>query len=71
MSNISTSIINNGRACVAAILCKRDNCTFAEAEKLIAETIEEIENCGFDPEECEEIMHNNLGLEMDYIIDLL
>lgn len=56
---------------VAAILCKRDNCTFAEAEKLIAETIAEFEDCGFDPEACEAIMQNNLGLEMDYIVDLI
>lgn len=56
---------------VAAILCKRDNCTFAEAEELINDTVEEMESCGFDPEACEEIMQNNLGLEMDYILDLL
>ena len=66
MSNVAT-----GRERVAAILCRRDNCTFAEAEQRIADTISEMEDCGYDPEECENIMANNLGLEMDYITELL
>lgn len=66
MSKVAT-----GRERVAAILCRRDNCTFAEAEELIKQTVEELEACGYDPVECEDIMMNNLGLEMDYILDLL
>ena len=66
MSKVAT-----GRERVAAILCKRDNCTFAEAEELIQQTVEEIEACGYDPEDCETIMQSNLGLEMDYIHDIL
>lgn len=66
MSKVAT-----GRGRVAAILCRRDNCTFAEAESLINQTIEEMEACGYDPIDCEAIMMNNLGLEMDYILDLI
>ena len=60
-----------GRERVAAILCRRDNITFAEAEELIQQTVEEMEDCGYDTFECEDILMNNLGLEMDYIFDLL
>ena len=60
-----------GRQRVAAILCRRDGMTFAEAEELIEQTIEEMDDCNYDPIECEDIMMNNLGLEMDYIFDLL
>lgn len=60
-----------GKQRIAAILCRRDGITFAEAEECIQRTIEEMEACSFDPIECEDIMMNNLGLEMDYIFDLL
>lgn len=65
------SSLVTGRERVAAILCRRDNCTFAEAEERISATVEEMEACGYDPMECEGIMMNNLGLEMDYITDIL
>jgi hypothetical protein len=63
--------MNSGRQRVAAILCRRDNITFAEAEDLINQALEEMEACSYNTIECEEIMMNNLGLEMDYIFDLL
>lgn len=56
---------------VVAILCECDGCTFAEAEELIEQTIEEMDACNYDMLECEEILADNLGLEMDYIFDLL
>lgn len=56
---------------IAAILCRRDGITFAEAEALIKLTIEEIEEADGDYETVTDIMMNNLGLEMDYIFDLL
>ena len=30
-----------------------------------------MEDCVFDPEECEQIMMDELGLEPDYIMDVL
>lgn len=60
-----------GQQKIAAILCRRDGCTFAEAEELIKETISEMEACNYAPCESEDIMMNNLGLELDYIFDLL
>jgi len=49
------------------ILIKRDNLTPAEAEELIQEARERVHE-GEDPEN---ILHNEFGLEPDYIFDLL
>ena len=32
-------------------------------------TSNDLEDCNYDPSECEEIFMSELGLEMDYIID--
>jgi len=53
------------------ILCKRDGMTPEEAQELIDQTIEEIHATDYDYEEVIDIMMSNLGLEGDYIIDLL
>lgn len=53
------------------ILCRRDGMTPDEAQALIDQTIEEIHATDYDYEEVIDIMMNNLGLEGDYILDLL
>ena len=53
------------------ILCRRDGMTPEEAQALIDQTIEEIHATNYDYEEVIDIMMNNLGLEGDYILDLL
>ena len=53
------------------ILCRRDGMTREEAQELIDQTIEEIHATDYDYETVIEIMMNNLGLEGDYILDLL
>lgn len=53
------------------ILCRRDGITPEEAQELIDQTIEEIHASDYYYEEVMEIMMTNLGLEMDYILDLL
>ena len=58
---------------IKQILMERDDMTEAEAENLIAEVKEEIQiasSCG-DYELVEDIMYGDLGLEMDYIFELL
>ena len=47
---------------------KRDGLTEIEAKKLILDTQEEIFN---DPDNAEDIIADNLGLEMDYIFNVL
>lgn len=54
---------------VTKILMERDGLTRAAAEELINETREEI--LASDPWEIEDILMNNLGLEPDYIFDIL
>ena len=56
---------------IVNILMKRDGNTEQEAIDRIKETRSLMESCGFDPEECERIFLEELGLEMDYIIDIL
>ena len=58
---------------VISILMKRDNMTLEEAKDLIADTREEIEDavaCG-DYEYADDILADNLGLEPDYMLDVL
>ena len=53
------------------VLMHRDGNTQEEAEKRIAEVRQMFEDCGFDPDECESIMLYYLGLELDYLFDIL
>lgn len=56
---------------IIKILMRRDGNTKEEAIERINEVKEMIEECNYDPEEVENIVMDNLGLEMDYIFDLL
>jgi len=56
---------------IVEILCRRDGITVEEATRLVNEAKEMIADIGFDYDEAEQIMQDNLGLEMDYICDLL
>ena len=58
---------------VVQILMNRDGMTEAEAVKLIQDTREDMELCisEGDYEGAEDVMYMNLGLEMDYIFDVL
>lgn len=56
---------------VINILMRRDNLTQQEAEDRVLEVKQMMEDCNYNPEECVDIMSDELGLEMDYIEDLL
>lgn len=56
---------------VINILMRRDNLTQQEAEDRALEVKQMMEDCNYNPEECVDIMSDELGLEMDYIEDLL
>lgn len=58
---------------IKEILMDRDDMTAEEADDLIAEVKEEIHFAAenFDYELVEDIMYGDLGLEMDYIFELL
>lgn len=54
---------------VVKILMERDGITKQAAEELVKETREAIASC--DPFEAEEIIADYLGLELDYLFDIL
>lgn len=56
---------------VAKILMEREGLSREEAEDTLNEVREMLEECNYDPEESEEIISSELGLEPDYIMDIL
>lgn len=56
---------------VVRILMQRDDLSQAEAEELSREVRYMLEECNYDPEESEDIISSELGLEPDYIMDIL
>ena len=56
---------------VVDILCRRDGISFEDAEKRVAEVRELLKEANGSYDAAEEILANELGLEMDYIMDIL
>lgn len=56
---------------VVQILMERDDMTKEEATELLHEVQDMMQECNYDPEECVEITASELGLEPDYITDIL
>ena len=56
---------------VVKILMEREGLSREEAEDILNEVKEMLEDCNYDPEESEEIISSELGLEPDYIMDIL
>ena len=53
---------------VIEILMRRDNMSYEDAKELVDETREEMIS---NPDEAEDILQDCLGLEPDYIMDIL
>ena len=60
-----------GHEYIANILMQRDGCTKAEAYERIDDALRMFDECMFNPSDCEDILAEELGLEPDYIFDLL
>ena len=56
---------------IIKILMERDGIDEDEARELVDEVREMMADCEYDPTECENIMYEELGLEPDYIFDLI
>ena len=56
---------------VVKILMERDDLSQTEAEHLLKEVRDMLEECNYDPEESEDIISSELGLELDYTMDIL
>jgi hypothetical protein len=54
---------------VVKILMERDGLTQQQAKELVEETRDALQSC--DPFEAEDIIADYLGLELDYIFDIL
>ena len=53
------------------VLMRRDGNSQEEAETRIKEVRQMFADCDYDPDECEAIMTDYLGLELDYLFDIL
>ena len=56
---------------VVKILMERDGITEQEAQEMVQETVNMMDECDYDLVECEDIMMSDLGLEIDYFFDIL
>lgn len=56
---------------VVQILMERDGMTKQEATDLLREVQDMMDECDYEPCECEDIVASELGLEPDYIMDIL
>lgn len=56
---------------IIKILMERDEISEEEAKERVEEVREMIADCNYDPTECELIVAEELGLELDYIFDLI
>ena len=56
---------------IIEILCRRDGISVKEAAARVQSVQAALADVNYDYDEVEDIMTNELGLEMDYIMDLL
>ena len=56
---------------VIEILCRRDGISVKEAAARVKSVQEQLADVNYDYDEVEDILTNELGLEMDYVMDLL
>ena len=56
---------------IVEILMRRDGMTRDEAYALLEEVRDMMEDCDYDPEECEDIFESEVGLEPDYLVKFL
>ena len=56
---------------IIEVLCRRDDISVKEAAARVKSVQEQLADVNYDYDEVEDIMANELGLEMDYVMDLL
>ena len=54
-----------------AVLMRRDGNTLPEARQRIRDVRSMMEDVAYDPDQCEEILYSELGLDLDYIFDII
>lgn len=56
---------------VIEILCHRDGISVKEATARVRSVQEQLASANYDYDEVEDILANELGLEMDFVMDLI
>lgn len=56
---------------IVKILMERDGMSEEDAKDLVVDVKCMMAECNYNPHECELIMSQELGLELDYIFDLI
>ena len=56
---------------IVEILCRRDGISVKEAAARVRDVQEQLASVNYDYDEAEYIMSSELGLEMDFIYDLI
>jgi hypothetical protein len=56
---------------IVKILMERDGISEQEAQELIDQARQDMCDCNYDCNECEDIIQDTLGLELDYLFDIL
>lgn len=54
-----------------AVLMRRDGNTLPEARRRILDCRDQMQDCNYDPDLSEQILADCLGLELDYIFDVI
>lgn len=63
--------MKNGISNLEAVLMKRDGLTLYEARKQINHVRQMFMDCNYDADRCEQIMYDELGVELDYLFDII
>lgn len=56
---------------VVEILMNRDGLTKRDAKKRLDSVRNMLDECSYDPDISEDIIYNELGIELDYLADIL
>lgn len=56
---------------VIEVLMRRDELTRTEAKAHLNHVRQMLSECSYDPDESEDIIYSELGLELDYLEDIL
>lgn len=63
--------MKNGISNLEAVLMHRDGLTLYEARKRINNVRQMFMDCNYDADKCEQLMYDKLGVELDYLFDII
>ena len=63
--------MKNGISNLEGVLMRRDGLSLYEARKKINQVRQMFMDCNYDADTCEQILYEELGVEMDYVFDII